>query len=174
MLFLVSVSSFNVPTDWASLTGILQAYIDDHAVISRSLILQLLLKVIEAPTDRHIAVFSSDLSCCMSDSGQVFQNKQRVLGVVFDECLRYTMVHILHPTVFSLPERFQSSSRRRRPALLKVSSDLVVLCSLCFAFCSTIYSLFLTLFLSGSPKQRKKQEHRHKKSTSQEMLSHAV
>ena len=33
-----------------------------------------------------------------------FQNKESVLGIVFNECLRYLMVHILHPTVFSVTD----------------------------------------------------------------------
>lgn len=103
MPFLVSVSSFYMSADRASLTGILRIYVDDHTVISSRLILQLLLKVIKAPTDRHVAVFSLDSLRNMSDSSQVFQNEQRVLRVIFNECLRYTMVHISRcPIAFSL------------------------------------------------------------------------
>ena len=41
---------------------------------------------------------------------QIFHYKESVLWITFNECLRYRMVHILHPTVFSMTNRFEPSS----------------------------------------------------------------
>ena len=47
--------------------------------------------------------------------------------VLFNECLRYTMVYILHPTVFSLTDSLKSSSCRRCLPYLKLSAKFTVM-----------------------------------------------
>ncbi len=65
--------------------------------------------------------------CGSPNSRQIFQNGQRVGTILVHECLTGLMVHIGHPTVFSLTETLQTSSGGRRlPTLQVLPEDLKV------------------------------------------------
>ena len=87
MYLLVAVYLFCVSTDGTALAGIPRVDLDYGRLVLFRLVDEFLFKVIESPRYRNIAVLRFDTFCGITDSGQIFQNEERVCGVIYDECL---------------------------------------------------------------------------------------
>ena len=101
MDLLITVRAFGMPTLGAALTRILRRHFNHFVVVVLCLIHELLLQIVESPTYHDITIFDTHFFGNGADTGEVFQHEERIFWVGIHECLRYTMVNILHPTVFS-------------------------------------------------------------------------
>ena len=64
----VTVTLFNVSTDWAALTCITRINLDNSGLILFSLVGEFLFKVIERPRYGNVAVFGSDTLCSITNA----------------------------------------------------------------------------------------------------------
>ena len=87
MYLFVAVCLFCVSTDGTALAGIPRVDLDYGRLVLFRLVDEFLFEVIESPRYRNIAVLRFDTFCGITDSGQIFQNEERVCGVIYDECL---------------------------------------------------------------------------------------
>ena len=110
------------------------------AAVLFCLVSKFLLKVIISPAHLCVPVLYPDTFGGSPDAGKVFQHKERTLGVTADECLRDTMVHIVHPTVFSLPDGTDPSSCGRCPPHLEPAAQLFIVGPLLLHLCAGMES----------------------------------
>ena len=87
MYLLVAVCLFCVSTDGTALAGVPRVYLDDGRLVLLRLVDELLFEVIESPRYGNIAVLRFDTFCGMTDTGQIFQNEESMLRVIYNECL---------------------------------------------------------------------------------------
>src|SRR5437879_13438733 len=123
MLLLVTVCFLRMSTFRTSLRSIFRINNNYSRLIHFRFILNHLAKLIERPTHYVPTVTLTNLFRSRTNSFQVFQYNQTVSSSFFNECLRYRMVNMRHPTVFSLTNGFQSPSGRTSSSLLKRFSD---------------------------------------------------
>ena len=113
-------------TTLASVRGI---NLDNPLTSQCSLVGEFLLQVIIGPTYRYVTVFSPDSFRGAADALQIFKHKQCPDRTRGHECLRDAVIHITHPTVFSVTYPFEAASRGRRSALLEAFPHCCVLCT---------------------------------------------
>ena len=102
----------------------------------RGLVGELLLEVVISPAYLCVTVLHPYAFCGAPDARKVFQHKERTLGVIADECLRDTMVHIVHPTVFSLPDGTDPVSCGRCLTDLELAAQLLVMGAFLLDLCA--------------------------------------
>ena len=89
-------------------------------------------ELVERPTDLHVPVALTHLFGGAANAAKVFQRKKRGLELSVDECLRDLMIHVPHPTVFSLADFPEPAPCAARPLLLEGGAHLLV--TLAFPF----------------------------------------
>ena len=132
MNFMFSARPVNVSAAGTGLARISRVYLEEGAATSYRFVQELLLEVIVSPA--HLCIAVSDLHTFRGspDPGQVLEDEERTFRITADECLRYTMVHIVHPTVFSLPDGTDPASRGGRLPFLELTAEFFVMGPLLF------------------------------------------
>lgn len=102
----------------AGLTRITRVNHDDGMPGFLGLVFDHLAELVKRPTDLHIPVLYADFFGCVTNALKGFQREERGLGLSADECLRDLMIHVSHPTVFSLADVPEPASCAARPPLL--------------------------------------------------------
>lgn len=108
--------------------------VDQHDRVARTagLVLDHLPELEERPADLHVALAPVDLDGGLPYALEVFEHDQGRGLAVGDECLGDLMVHVPHPTVFSVADMLKPASGAARAFLLKVGAQrLVVGASVC-------------------------------------------
>ena len=150
MYLLVTVSLFSMSTQRTALTRITTVNLYYRRLILFCFVNYFLFEVIKQPWHWNIAAFPTHLLSGRANTRQVFQDKERMLRVGFNECLWYLMVYILHSTVFSLTDGFEPSSYRRGLSLLRFLAELFVFGTLLLnsfpAYKTRLVSLLLKIF----------------------------
>ena len=129
---LVTVRTFRVPTLWALLAGVRGIHLDDLLMVQLRLVDEFLLQVVERPRHHHVPVAHAHLLGGVPDAGEVFEHEYGAGRIVGYECLGDAMVHIIHPTVFSIAYPLQAPSRARRALLLQLLAQVLVVGALGF------------------------------------------
>ena len=128
----------NVSAAGACLARISRIHFKKSAATPYSFVHDLLLEVIVGPAHLCIAVLDPHTFRGSPDAGQVLEDEERAFRMSADECLRDTMVHIVHPTVFSLPDGADPSSRGGRLPFLELTAEFFVMGPFLFDRCAGI------------------------------------
>ena len=90
----------------ATLGSVSRAHLDDFCTGTFRLVGEELLKLIESPRAQVLLLLlaAAQVLLIEGDAGQILKDEERTLAIPVNECLRYPMVHIGHPTVLSLPD----------------------------------------------------------------------
>ena len=132
MLLLVTVGMQHMPALRAGLGCICRIDKDNGLMVFQSLVDKLLRQVIEGPGYGYVPVFHPYPFGDGADAGKILKNEECALGIVTDECLADAVIHITHPTVFSLSDGFQSPSGGRGLHLLELTAKIFVAGALLF------------------------------------------
>ena len=127
MRLLIPVLLVDMPALRTSLAGILRIHNDHGRTMPARLIPEFCPQVVETPADRFITMLQCDFFGCLAYSGQILQHKKAPGWILSSECLRYLMVYIRHPTVFSLPNLLEPAPGGWRLLLLETSPGLLIL-----------------------------------------------
>lgn len=130
--FLVTVGFADFPAFRAGLACVGRVNEHDFLTVAFRLVFDHLPELVETPTDLNIPVLDPDLFGRIADSRKVFENEHRIPVVMVDECLRRLMVHISHPTVFSVAYGLESSAGASGAAFLQLLTEPLVFAALAF------------------------------------------
>ena len=135
----------DVPAAGACLARVGRVHHKEGAAVPDGLVQELLLKVIVGPAHLCVAVLCPHAFRGSPDPGQILEDEERAFRMSADECLGDTMVHIVHPTVFSLPDGADPASRGGRLPFLKLTAEFFVMGPFLFDRCAGIEGSLLTV-----------------------------
>ena len=127
MRFLVPVGPLDMPAVRTGLRGVPGVERGRSGLVHRRLVRDHLAQLIEGPGYRFVTMPFPHCFCGSANPGQILKHKQSMGSIAINECLTDSMVHIGHPTGFSLAHFLKSPAGGRGLPLLQFPSQLLVM-----------------------------------------------